>query len=310
MADNTATPETIDSLLKTERTFMDRLAYFGRFLWRDRGGMIGLAVFSIVVFSAIFAPVITSQSPFDQDLRSSKLPPAWQEGGDWEHPFGTDSLGKDIFSRVIYGARVSLMVGLFGVLIAGTLGLIIGSIAGYAGGRIDEAIMGGVNLILSLPYLLFVVFIAAVLGRSLLNVILIFGITDAPIFARVTRGEVLRIRRSGYVESAISAGARWPRIIFSHIIPNLIGPLITLATFEMSAMIFYEAGLGFLGLSVPPNEFPTWGNMLAAGRKYMTSYPWIASFPGLAIMFTSLGMNLLGDWLRDVLDPRLRRSRK
>ncbi len=310
MADNTATPETIDSLLKTERTFMDRLAYFGRFLWRDRGGMIGLAVFSIVVFSAIFAPVITSQSPFDQDLRSSKLPPAWQEGGDWEHPFGTDSLGKDIFSRVIYGARVSLMVGLFGVLIAGTLGLIIGAIAGYAGGRIDEAIMGGVNLILSLPYLLFVVFIAAVLGRSLLNVILIFGITDAPIFARVTRGEVLRIRRSGYVESAISAGARWPRIIFSHIIPNLIGPLITLATFEMSAMIFYEAGLGFLGLSVPPNEFPTWGNMLAAGRKYMTSYPWIASFPGLAIMFTSLGMNLLGDWLRDVLDPRLRRSRK
>ncbi|RLD03390.1 MAG: ABC transporter permease, partial [Chloroflexota bacterium] len=270
----------------------------------------GVIVFLIVVFAAIFAPIITSQSPFDQNLRASKLPPAWNEGGDWTHPFGTDSLGKDIFSRVIYGARVSLMVGLFGVLIAGVLGLVVGAIAGYAGGRLDATIMGVVNLVLSLPYLLFVVFIAAVLGRSLLNVILIFGITDAPIFARVTRGEVLRMRESGYVESAISAGARWPRIIFSHIMPNLIGPLITLATFEMSAMIFYEAGLGFLGLSVPPNEYPTWGNMLSAGRKYMTSYPWMASFPGLAIMFTSLGMNLLGDWLRDVLDPRLRRSRK
>lgn len=311
MADNTiSTPKTVDSLLDTEKTFMDRIAYFGRFLWRDRGGVIGLIVFLIVVLAAVFAPSLTSQSPFDQNLRASKLPPAWQEEGDWEHPFGTDSLGKDIFSRVLYGARVSLMVGLFGVMIAGSLGMLIGAIAGYAGGRLDAAIMGGVNLILSLPYLLFVVFIAAVLGRSLLNVILIFGITDAPIFARLTRGEVMRIRESGYVESAVSAGARWPRVLFSHILPNLLGPLITLATFEMSRMIFYEAGLGFLGLSVPPNEYPTWGNMLAAGRKYMTSYPWMASFPGLAIMFTSLGMNLLGDWLRDILDPRLRRSRK
>jgi len=174
---------------------------------------------------------------------------------------------------------------------------------------VDSIIVGGVNMVLSLPYLLFVVFIASILGRSLINVILIFGITDAPIFARVTRGEVLRIRESGYVESAISVGARSGRIIFDHILPNLIGPLITLATFEMSRMIFYEAGLGFLGLSVPPTV-PSWGNMLAAGRKYLTSSPWIATFPGLAIMFTSLGMNLLGDWLRDVLDPRLRRSRK
>lgn len=311
MANKNISPQkTVDSLLDTEKTFTDRLAYFGRFLWRDRSGVLGLVIFLIVVFAAVLAPVITSQDPFEQNLSDSKMPPAWNEDGDWTHPFGTDSLGKDIYSRVIYGARVSLLVGLFGVLIAGALGLIIGAIAGYAGGRLDAFIMGGVNLILSLPYLLFVVFIAAVLGRSLLNVILIFGITDAPIFARVTRGEVLRIRNSGYVESAISAGARWPRILFDHIIPNLIGPLITLATFEMSAMIFYEAGLGFLGLSVPPNEYPTWGNMLAAGRKYMTSYPWIASFPGLAIMFTSLGMNLVGDWLRDVLDPRLRRSRK
>lgn len=312
MANKVTTPPQMagaDSLLDVERNFMDRLAYAGRFLWRDRSGVIGLTIFLIVVVAAVFAAQISPFDPLQQNLRDSKMSPAWDDDGRWEHPFGTDNLGRDLFSRVIYGARVSLTVGFFGVLIAGSLGMVIGAIAGYMGGRIDTGIMSIINLILSLPYLLFVVFIASILGRSLLNVILIFGITDAPIFARVTRGEVLRMRESGYVESAISAGARWPRIIFDHIMPNLIGPLITLATFEMSAMIFYEAGLGFLGLSVPPTV-PSWGNMLAAGRKYLQQYPWIAAFPGLAIMFTSLGMNLLGDWLRDVLDPRLRRARK
>jgi len=296
-------------LLDVERSFGQRLAYAGRFLWRDRSGMIGLVLFLVVVAAALFAPQISPYNPLAQNLRDSKIPPAWYQGGSLDYLFGTDNLGRDIFSRIIYGTRVSLTVGFFGVLIAGTLGLVLGAIAGYVGGRVDSIIVGGVNMVLSLPYLLFVVFIASILGRSLINVILIFGITDAPIFARVTRGEVLRIRESGYIESAISVGARSGRIIFDHILPNLIGPLITLATFEMSRMIFYEAGLGFLGLSVPPTV-PSWGNMLAAGRKYLTSSPWIATFPGLAIMFTSLGMNLLGDWLRDVLDPRLRRSRK
>jgi ABC-type dipeptide/oligopeptide/nickel transport system permease subunit len=298
-----------DSLLDVDQTYREQAAYYGRFLWRDKSGIIGLIMFLTVVFAAVFAPWIAPYDPLEQNLRESKVPPVWQAEGSWDHILGTDNLGRDIFSRLIYGARVSLTVAFFGVLIAASLGLIIGSIAGYMGGRIDSVIMNFINLILSLPYLLFVVFIAAILGRSLINVILIFGITDSPIFARVTRGEVLRMRQSGYVESAISAGARWPRIIFDHITPNLIGPLITLATFEMSAMIFYEAGLGFLGLSVPPSV-PSWGNMLAAGRKYLQCCPWIAGAPGLAIMFTSMGMNLLGDWLRDVLDPRLRRSRK
>jgi len=164
-------------------------------------------------------------------------------------------------------------------------------------------------MILALPYLVFVVFIASILGRSLFNVILIFGFTNIPIFARITRGEVLRLRESGFVESALSIGATRTRILFSHILPNLLGPLITIATFEMSGMIFYEAGLGFLGLSVPPST-PSWGNMLASGRQYLTIYPWIATFPGLAIVFTGLGMNLFGDWLRDVLDPRLRRTKR
>lgn len=308
MAVRETTPSA-DSLLEVERTFQDRIAYLGRFLWRDRSGVVGLVMFLTVVFAAAFAPWLAPYDPLEQNLRDAKMPPAWYTEGSWDHVLGTDNLGRDILSRLIYGARVSLTVGFFGVLIAGSLGLVFGAIAGYIGGRVDSGIMGVVNLVLALPYLLVVVVIAAILGRSLINVILIFGITDSPIFARVTRGEVLRIRESGYVESAVSAGAGTRRIIFDHIIPNLIGPLITLATFEMSAMIFYEAGLGFLGLSVPPSV-PSWGNMLAAGRKYLTNYPWIAAWPGLAIMWTSLGMNLLGDWLRDVLDPRLRRARK
>lgn len=307
--DEKSIPQTAYSMLDVERTFRDRLAYLGRFLWRDRSGIIGLTVFVLVIFAAVFAPYITPYDPLAQNLRAAKMPPAWQEKGDWAHPLGTDNLGRDMLTRVIYGARVSLTVGFFGVIIATTLGMVIGAIAGYIGGRLDSIIMSVINLILALPYLLFVVFIAAILGRSLINVILIFGITCSPLFARVTRGEVLRIRESGYVESALCAGAGWARILFDHIIPNLVGPIITLATFEMSAMIFYEAGLGFLGLSVPPSV-PSWGNMLAVGRQYLTSYPWMSTYPGLAIMFTSLGMNLLGDWLRDVLDPRLRRSRR
>ena len=300
---------TADSLLDIQPSFRHRLAYWGRFFWRDRSGIIGLVLFLLIVVAAVFARPLSPYDPLAQNLRDNKMPPAWHAEGSWNHPFGTDNLGRDILSRILYGTRVSLTVGFFGVLIAGGIGLVIGAIAGYVGGRVDGIIVNVVNLVLSLPYLLFVVFIASILGRSLLNVILIFGITDAPVFARVTRGEVLRIRESGYVESAVCAGAGWGRIVFGHILPNLIGPLITLATFEMSRMIFYEAGLSFLGLSVPPTV-PSWGNMLASGRKYLTSYPWIATFPGLAIMFTSLGMNLVGDWLRDILDPRLRRSRK
>ena len=292
-----------------KRGFLHQVGYIGRLLGRDRSGLVGLIVFMMVVIAAVFAPQIAPHDPLELNLALSKQPPAWVEGGNLEYPLGTDSLGRDVFSRIIYGSRVSLAVGFLGVLMASSIGLVIGLLSGYLGGRVDDAIMGFVNLVLALPYLLFVVFIAAVLGRSLLNVVLIFGITDAPVFARVTRGEVLRMRETGYVESAQSVGVKTGGILFNHILPNLIGPIITLATFEMSAMIFYEAGLGFLGLSVPPSV-PSWGNMLANGRKYLVAQPWIATFPGLAILFTSLGMNLVGDWLRDVLDPRLRRIKK
>jgi ABC-type dipeptide/oligopeptide/nickel transport system permease subunit len=305
------TPASTDLALDraTDHTFSHQLGYGARLLGRDRSGTLGLAIFLTVVIAAIFAPWLAPHDPLAQNLRESKTPPAWTAEGNWSYPLGTDTLGRDILSRIIYGSRVSLTVGFFGVLIAGSLGLLIGLVSGYLGGWVDNLVMGLVNLVLALPYLVFVVFIAAILGRSLFNVILIFGLTDIPIFVRITRGEVLRLRESGFVEAASSVGAEKKRILFSHILPNLIGPLITIATFEMSAMIFYEAGLGFLGLSVPPSV-PTWGNMLAAGRQHLSQYPWISTYPGLAIVFTGLGMNLLGDWLRDVLDPRLRRVKK
>ena len=286
-----------------------KLLYFWRLLWRDKSGLIGLIVFLIVVFTAIFAPVLSPHDPLKQDLYQSRLPPAWIEEGSSQNILGTDNLGRDIFSRIIYGSRVSIMVGFLGVTMAFSFGIIIGLLAGFKGGRTDSIIMTLANMVLALPYLVFVVFVAAILGRSLINVIFIFGLTDIPIFVRVTRGEVLRLREEGYIEAAKSIGQKTPAIIFKHIMPNLLGPLITLATFEMSAMIFYEAGLGFLGLSVPPTV-PSWGNMLAEGRQYLTVYPWMSIYPGLAIVITGFGMNLFGDWLRDVLDPRLRRMKK
>ncbi len=307
MAQTTA-PVLLDDYV--ESTWSSRLAYVGRLLWRDKSGMLGMLIFLSIVFVAIFAKSLAPHDPLQQNLRVSKQPPAWHAEGSWEYPLGADNLGRDTLSRIIYGARVSLTVGFFGVLIALTLGLVGGLLAGYMGGKVDSVIMALVNVILTVPYLVLVVVIAAILGRSLLNVIWIFGLTDSPVFVRVTRAEVLRIRETGYVESAISIGAPTWRILFDHIMPNLVGPLITLATIEMSAMIFYEAGLSFLGLSVPPSV-PSWGNMLTLGRQFLiTGQTWLAIYPGIAIAITALGMNLLGDWLRDVLDPRLRRTRK
>lgn len=299
-------PQTLDQYVAP--TWRDNLAYVARLFWRDKGGLIGLVIFILLVLTALFADVIAPAEKLEQNLRVASQPPAWQEGGSWEHPLGTDRLGKDIFARLVHGSRVSLSVSFFGVLIALAIGMVGGLVAGYMGGKVDAVISGFIDLILVIPYLVFVVIIAAILGRSLVNVILIFGVTDAPIFARVTRAEVLRIRESGYVESARSLGMSTFRILFDHILPNLIGPLITVATFELSNMIFYEAGLSFLGLSVPPTV-PSWGNMVEAGRKFLNNLPWMTIYPALAIAITALGLNLLGDWLRDALDPKLRRSR-
>lgn len=269
------------------------------------GAIIGTILLLVLVLTALFADVIAPFGPSENNLMAARTPPVWAEGGSWEHLLGTDQLGQDIFSRIVYGSRISLAVGFFGVLLAASIGVSLGLVAGYLGGWVDDVVSAAVNLLLSVPYLVLVIVIATVFGRSLLNVILIFGVTGSPVFVRLTRGEVLRLRKSGYVEAAQSLGAGDLRVIVRHIFPNLVGPLVTLATFEMSAMIFYESGLSFLGLSVPPNV-PSWGNMLTLGQRYLQTQPWMAIWPGVAIALTALGVNLVGDWLRDVLDPRIR----
>ncbi|MCB0144524.1 MAG: ABC transporter permease [Caldilineaceae bacterium] len=305
-----------------------QFAHYVHLLWRDKAAVVGLCIILLVVIAAIFAPWLAPDDPTAQNMAATKLPPAWrtleertlgfgEKGGvveevttikgDPAHLLGTDKLGRDQWSRIIYGARVSVTVAFFGAVLALFIGMMVGLIAGYAGGHVDNALMAVINLLLSIPYLVLVIVVAAVLGRGLLNVVLLFGITDAPIFARLTRGEVLRIRRLGYIEAANATGSKATSILRRHIVPHLIGPLVTLATFEMSSMIFYEAGLSFLGLSVP-ESVPSWGNMLSNGREFLlTGMPWLMIYPGLAIALTSLGLNLFGDWLRDVLDPTSRR---
>lgn len=274
-----------------------------RLLRRDRAGMAGFVIVLGVIATALFAPWIAPYGPTEGDFMAARLPPAWMDGGSTAHLLGTDQLGQDVFSRIVYGTRVSLLVGGLGALLAVTIGVTLGLLAGYFGGWFDSLVTGFTNLLLSIPYLVLVIVIATVLGRSLTNVILLFGITGSPLFVRVARGEVLRLKRLAYIEAAVGLGASSWRIIPLHVLPNLVGPLVTLATFEVSAMIFYESGLGFLGLSVPP-EVPSWGNMLSLGRQFLTIYPWLAVFPGVAIALTALGINLFGDWLRDALDPR------
>jgi ABC-type dipeptide/oligopeptide/nickel transport system permease subunit len=267
--------------------------------------ILGIVLILVPFVWAIAAPVLAPGDPFDQDLSIAVLPPVWLEGGSWEYPLGTDFVGRDIYGRLIYGARVSLTVGLGGVLLAIVIGVTLGLIAGYYGGWSETIIMAVVDMLLSLPYLLLVVVVAGIWGSSLRNVILIFGVLDFPLFTRMTRGEVLSLRESGFVEAAHMVGASGWFILRHHIVPNLVGVIITVATFEIANMILLEAGLGFLGLSVPPT-IPSWGNMLAEGRNYLASAWWLASFAGLAILCTTLGINLLGDWLRDTLDPRSR----
>jgi ABC-type dipeptide/oligopeptide/nickel transport system permease subunit len=298
----TATTLSNSTPLTPEPTTRQRQSLL-RTLLRQPGARIGLVILLLFAFVAVFAEQVAPYSIQQGDLASARKPPAWLPNGSLQHLLGTDQLGQDVFSRVVYGTRVSLSVSFLGVALAVLLGLTLGTLAGYVGGWVDRAISAGVNLLLSVPYLIVVLVAAAILGRSLLNVILIFGITDAPVFIRLVRGEVLRIRSTEFITAAHSIGAGHLWIIREHVLPNVFSYVVALATFEMSAMIFYEAGLSFLGLSVPPSV-PSWGNMLSLGRNFLPVLPWVSIVPGLAIALLSLGVNLFGEGLQKALDPR------
>lgn len=261
-------------------------------------GLVGATIVVATILIAVFAPVIAPYDPASQD--ADRL-----LGPSLSHLFGTDELGRDTFSRIVYGARVSLQVGIIAVGVSLALGGLLGIIGGYAGGMVDAVIMRLVDILFAFPGLILAIVIAGLLGPSSRNAMIAIGIIYTPAFARVIRSSVLGVQNEPYIEAARVAGSTSPRLIWHHILPNIVAPLIVLVTVYLSSAILAEAGLSFLGLGTQPPE-PSWGGMLNAARLYMEINPWMAVAPGIAIMLVVMGLNFLGDGLRDVLDPRLR----
>jgi len=267
--------------------------------------VFGLTVLLVIGGSAVWAPQLAPWDPGKQMLLKRLRPPMWQARGLREHPLGTDHLGRDILSRILYGGRISLGVGLTAVTLSALIGVTLGLLAGFFGGRADAFIMRIVDVFLAIPYILLAMGVVFALGPSLMNVILVMGATRWVQFARIVRADVLSIREREFVAGARARGNRPLRLLLRHVLPNALTPIIVVATLELAFMIIYESALSFLGLGVQPPT-PTWGWMLADGRNYVATAWWLATLPGLAIMLTVLAVNLLGDWLRDTLDPRLK----
>jgi ABC-type dipeptide/oligopeptide/nickel transport system permease subunit len=276
-----------------------------RRLSRLKWGMGGAAIFLAIVLSAVFAPWIAPHDPLVVDIRHRMAPPAWMEGGTREHVLGTDQIGRDLLSRVIWGGRVSLVVGVTAVLLSSTIGILFGLGAGYFGGRLDWSIMTFINVMLTFPFVLLALAVIAVLGPSMPNMIIVLGVTGWPVYARVVRAETLALREREFVLAARALGGSHARIVFRQILPNLISPIVVIATLQIAQVIILESFLSFLGLGVQPPT-PAWGNMLGEGRVYMLNSWWIAAFPGLAIFVTTLVINLIGNALRDWLDPHMK----
>jgi peptide/nickel transport system permease protein len=266
---------------------------------RSPTGLAGAIVLLVLVLAAMFANVVSPYDPVKQDFRIERDPPSLA------HPMGVDDLGRDILSRVISGARVSLLAGTVAATLALVVGSALGMLAAFYGGRADTLIMRSMDVLLAFPYLLLSIAVIAILGPSLVSAMIAIGIVHVPGYARIVRGSVLVVRSREYVEAATALGARDVRVMWQHVLPNVLAPLIVQVTLGVGTSIIDTAGLSFLGLGTQPPT-PDWGNMLAAGRSEMINAPWIATFPGLAILVTVLACNLMGDALRDALDPRLR----
>lgn len=264
---------------------------------RNKLNLIGLGIILVIMCAAIFAPYLTSYDPTRQNLSETLQPPSN------EHLMGTDQLGRDVFTRILYGARISLRVAVVVVAITLFIGTSVGVVSGYAGGLIDEALMRLVDILLAFPGILLALVIAGILGPSLTNIMIALAVTGWTSYARIIRGSVLSVKEQEFVSASVLMGTSRSKIIIRHIIPNVISPVVVLATLDMAYVILGTAGLSFLGLGAQPPT-PEWGAMLSGGRNYLLDAWWIVNFPGLAIMLAVLGFNLLGDGLRDVFDPR------
>jgi len=283
-------------------TSTSQLGIVWRRLRRDRFAVVGLLVVALAIASAILAPYLAPHDPYRVSSSTRLLPP-----GTPDHVLGTDDIGRDMLSRLLYGGRISLWVAFFPVLISGSIGLILGLTSGYYGGWVDQVMMRVLDIVLAFPSILLAIGIAAALGPGMRNVIMAIVVVSIPIFARLVRGLVLSIREREYVEAARCLGAGNVRIALLHVLPNILPPVIVYATLETGRVVIFAAGLSFLGLGVQP---PTadWGAMLSAGRQVLAVAPHVATVPGILIFIVTLGFNLFGDGLRDALDPRLRNT--
>lgn len=278
-----------------------------KLLTRPGYGTIAAAIFLLIAASAIFAPWIAPHDPLRVDIRHRLVPPSFVAGGSWSNVFGTDQSGRDILSRVVYGGRVSLIIGVSAVVVSSLIGVSLGQVAGYSQGPLDTMIMTVVNVLLAFPFVLLALAVIAVLGPSLLNMILVLGFADWPMYARIVRSETMALMGREFVTAARALGVKDGRILFRQLLPNLLPTIVVIATLQIPRVIILESFLSFLGLGVQPPT-PAWGNMLGEGRLYMLDSWWIATFPGLAIFMTTLVINLMGNALRDWIDPRLKVS--
>lgn len=264
---------------------------------RSYSAMFGAAVLGLLILAVLLVPVLHLQDPIQQNLPQQLMPPSAQ------HWFGTDEFGRDLFSRVLHGAVIAVETGVVAVGVAAVLGVIVGLVAGYVGGKTDTAIMALMDIMLAFPYLLLALVVVAILGPSLMNAMVAVGIVYVPTFARLVRSVVLQVKEQDYVMAARAMGARDLTIMIRHVLTNSLGPILVQASLSVGWAIVNAASLSFLGLGAQPPT-PEWGAMLTTGREYLLTAPWITTFPGLAILLTAMGCNLLGDGLRDALDPK------
>jgi len=269
--------------------------------------MVGGIILAALVVCGLAAPLLAPFDPQEQRLESRLEAPAWLGGRAQANLLGTDNLGRDILSRIVYGSRISLLVGATTVVLAGLVGCFLGAVAGYFGRRVDEVVGKITEIFLAFPFLLLAIALMAFLGQGVINIIIALMVSRWVQYCRVVRGEVLSLKERDFVTAAKALGARDYYVLLRHVMPNTLASVTVVATFGMAIVIISEASLSFLGLGVPAH-IPTWGSMLSEGRSYMNRAPWLTIFPGMAIFVTVFGINLLGDGLRDVLDPKLRRQ--